>query len=88
LWKEDIVRLNGFDELSYGISAIPDDMDWTWRLPMAGIKIESCKNVANMMHLWHKIYDRGDAKKALLIMHQNRKEKKIICEYGLNTHVV
>lgn len=85
VWKEDIVRLNGFDE-SYGESAVSDDVDWNWRFEAAGLKIHSCKNVANMMHLWHKAHDRGDASKYIQRMQENQKANKFICENGLNLH--
>jgi len=84
-WKEDIVAINGFDE-SYGESAVSDDMDLDWRFRAYGLKLKSCKNVANMFHLWHKAHDRGDASEQVTLMREKEKENKFICEYGLNTH--
>ena len=85
-WKKDMVKLNGFNEIDYGESAIPDDMDWTWRFKAVGIEIYSCKNSANIMHLWHKIHDRGDATKYLEKMKMNIQNNKYICAGGLNLH--
>ncbi len=85
-WKSDIVRLNGFDEISYGESAIPDDTDWTWRFRNAGIEINSCKNTANMFHLWHKVHNRGSDLAPLKKLEENKKANKYICEGGLNLH--
>lgn len=84
-WKKDIVALNGFDE-SYGETAIPDDMDWDWRFTAYGLKIRSCKNVANMFHLKHKIHDRGDASNQLQNMRIKMNNNQYVCKIGLNTH--
>ncbi len=86
-YKKDMVDINGFDE-SYAETAIPDDMDWEWRLKASGVKLKSCKNVANQFHLNHKIHDRGDATPYLKIMNERKKAGKYVCEKGLNTHNV
>lgn len=86
-YKKDLVEINGFDE-SYGETAIPDDMDLDWRFRAYGLKLKSCKNVANMFHLWHKIHDRGDATPFLAIMNQRRVKNSFICDIGLNAHEV
>ncbi len=85
VWREDIVALNGFDE-SYQESAISDDVDWDWRFSAYGMEIRSCKNVANMMHLWHKAHDRGDASKLLEKMYEKKRQNLYICSEGLNLH--
>lgn len=86
-FKKDMIDMNGFDE-SYGETAIPDDMDWEWRFQVYGVKLKSCKHVANMFHLNHKIHDRGDATPFLKIMYEKCDNGKYICEQGLNTHHV
>lgn len=85
-FKKDMVDINGFDE-SYGETAIPDDMDWEWRFEASGVKLKSCKNVAIIYHLDHKIHDRGDASAYLKIMYERKRNKQFVCEEGLNTHV-
>jgi hypothetical protein len=82
-----MVEINGFDE-SYGETAIPDDMDLDWRFRAKGLALKSCKNSANMFHLWHKIHDRGDATLFLRIMSQRKNKNSFICEHGLNTHEI
>lgn len=84
-WREDFISLNGFDE-GYGETAIPDDMDWDWRFKEYGIKIKSCKNIANMMHLEHKAHDRGNPTKELEKMQMKKNSKQYICKEGINTH--
>lgn len=86
-FKKDMVEINGFDE-SYGETAIPDDMDLDWRFRAKGLALKSCKNSANMFHLWHKIHDRGDATPFLRIMSQRKNKNSFICERGLNTHEI
>jgi glycosyltransferase involved in cell wall biosynthesis len=84
-YKKDILAINGFDE-SYGESAVSDDMDLDWRFRVAGLKLKSCKNAANMYHLFHKAHDRGDASAQVTKMRENEKAQRFVCEKGLNTH--
>ncbi len=84
-FRQDMIDINGFDE-SYGETAIPDDMDLEWRFQAHGLKLKSCKNIANMFHLDHKIHDRGDATPYLKVMYEKKDKKQFICEQGLNTH--
>lgn len=84
-FKQDILDINGFDE-SYGETAIPDDMDLEWRFQAAGLKLKSCKNIANMFHLDHKIHDRGDATSYLKVMYERKQNNQFVCKKGLNTH--
>ena len=71
---------------SYGETAISDDMDFDWRFKAAGISVKSCKNAANMFHLFHKAHDRGNPSMQLQRMQENKEASKFLCEKGLNTH--
>jgi glycosyltransferase involved in cell wall biosynthesis len=51
-FKKDMIEINGFDE-SYGETAVSDDTDLQWRFEALGLKMKSCKFVANMFHLYH-----------------------------------
>jgi len=51
-FKKDMLEINGFDE-SYGETAVTDDTDLQWRFEALGLKMKSCKFVANMFHLYH-----------------------------------
>jgi glycosyltransferase involved in cell wall biosynthesis len=84
-WKEDMVALNGFDE-SYTQTGLADDVDWDWRFKAYGIKVNSCKNIANMMHLSHPIYDRDEPTEQLKNLEDNKRKNLYICKHGLNTH--
>jgi len=84
-FKKDMIAINGFDE-SYGESAVSDDMDLDWRFRAYGLRLKSCKNAANMFHLWHKAHDRGDASGLVATMRQRELNGEFICKKGLNTH--
>ncbi len=84
-FKKDFVAINGFDE-GYGGTALSDDTDLEWRFKAYGLQIKSCKNAANVFHLWHKAFGRGNPSQEIALMEQNKKENKFICDMGLNTH--
>ena len=52
-YKKDIEAINGFDE-DYKHPAIGEDVDLGWRFRGLGIELKSCRNIANVYHLWHK----------------------------------
>ena len=85
VWKKDIVDINGFDE-GYGGTAVSDDTDLDWRFRGIGLQVASCKNAANMFHLWHKINARESDTSALLRLKENQKKGLYVCNKGLNTH--
>lgn len=84
-FRDDMIAINGFDE-SYGESAVSDDMDLDWRFRAYGLKLKSCKNAANVFHLYHKAHDRGDASAQVALMRDRETKQEFICELGLSTH--
>jgi len=87
-FKDDIVAINGFDE-GYGPSPLSDDTDLQWRFIGMGYEIVSCKNVANIFHLYHKRSSKKGGQSAEALwqqFHANQEAKKFVCEKGLNTH--
>ncbi|WP_455755648.1 glycosyltransferase [Sulfurimonas sp.] len=52
-YKKDIESINGFDE-DYKHPAIGEDVDINWRFRADGTEVVSCRNIANVYHLWHK----------------------------------
>ncbi len=52
-YKKDIEAINGFDE-DYKHPAVGEDVDLGWRFRGLGIELKSCRNIANVYHLWHK----------------------------------
>ncbi|MFA7084212.1 MAG: glycosyltransferase [Arcobacteraceae bacterium] len=81
-FKEDMEAINGFDE-SYGETAVSDDMDLDWRFRAYGLELKSCKNVANVAHLWHKGVNRGNPSMQIAAMREKELQKKFICDQGL-----
>jgi glycosyltransferase involved in cell wall biosynthesis len=86
-FKKDMININGYDE-SYGETAIPDDTDLEWRFKQAGLTTKSCKNVANIFHLYHSrtFRDSIEFESELEKMHDNKKNARFQCVIGLNTH--
>lgn len=55
--KEDLIRINGFDE-RYEAPSVGEDSDIQFRLELSGIRIKSLNNIAVQYHLYHKIQER------------------------------
>lgn len=85
-FKNDIVAINGFDE-GYGETSLSDDTDLDWRFRSFGLKLKSCKNTANMFHLWHPYNERDIGPFYFNKMIENKEANKIKCEKGLSSHL-
>jgi len=81
-WRDDMFELNGFDE-DYGESGVSDDVDLEWRFKAYGLKIKSCKNAANMFHLYHEVAPRKDIDSSYQLMYEKQKRNEYICKNGL-----
>lgn len=57
LWKEDFIRVNGFDECFQGWGY--EDSDLVIRLIHAGIKRKEGRFAVTVLHLWHPQNDRS-----------------------------
>ncbi len=57
IYKNDIIKINGFDE-RYEAPSIGEDSDIQFRLELIGIKIKSLNNIAVQYHLYHKLQER------------------------------
>jgi GT2 family glycosyltransferase len=83
-YKEDFLKINGFDE-TYRLPAEGEDVDPSWRFRGVGIELKSCRNNANILHLYHpKRFSaiEGDVNKA--IMEKHRSENAFFCKNGIN----
>ncbi len=59
--KNDLIRVNGFDEI-YERPSVGEDFDIEWRLRMSGCCVKFLKYQNIVYHLWHKQnYDDTDA---------------------------
>lgn len=86
-YRKDMFKINGYDE-AYGESPLGDDTDLQWRFKTIGLKIKSCKNVANVFHLHHDRTFRQYTKQnnELELFNENKRLKKYFCDKGLNSH--
>lgn len=76
-YKNDMIEINGSDE-DMPPGAGTDDVDIEWRLQAIGVQIKSCKNSANLFHLYHKRNDNREER--------TLKNKEIIREKQLHNN--
>jgi glycosyltransferase involved in cell wall biosynthesis len=57
VWREDFIRVNGFDELFEGWGY--EDSDLVIRLIHAGVKRKEGRFAAPVLHCWHSYHDRS-----------------------------
>lgn len=57
LYKDDLLKINGFDE-RYKAAAVGEDSDIHYRLELLGMKVKSIKNLAIQYHLYHLELER------------------------------
>lgn len=80
-WKEDLEKINGFDE-DFNLPTTGEDTDIERRMKHFGIKMKSCRYSANVIHLYHKkVFNREISAKTEAIMES--KKDIFICERGL-----
>ena len=82
-YKEDFLKINGFDE-TYRLPAEGEDVDPSWRFRGMGIELKSCRNNANILHLYHpKRFSviEGDVNTAIMQKHQA--ENEFYCKNGI-----
>ena len=57
-FRDDMYNIDGYDE-GYGDTSVADDMDLEWRFNAYGLEMKSCKQVANVFHLYHEVRTCG-----------------------------
>jgi cellulose synthase/poly-beta-1,6-N-acetylglucosamine synthase-like glycosyltransferase len=84
-YKSDLLRINGFDE-DFTMPTTGEDTDIERRLRHFGVKMKSCRNAANVIHLDHpKIFNPNIAEQTLDLMHL--KKEIFFCANGLQNHI-
>lgn len=82
IYKSDLEKINGFDEL-YKTPGCGEDSDVQYRLELAGVKAKSIRHKAIQYHVHH---DRGPIPAASLQRFEEVKHKgKPWCDHGLNS---
>jgi len=81
LHKEDLLRVNGFDE-RYEAASVGEDSDIQYRLELLGVKIRSLNHIAVQYHLDHKLQPRPQGN--LDLFEQVKREGKAFTEFGIH----
>ena len=82
-YKKDILAINGFNE-EFIHPAVGEDVDISWRFRGLGMKIESCRYLANQYHLWHtKNFGSDECEINHSIMDLDINNKQYICLNGI-----
>ena len=81
IFKEDIYRINGFDE-RYLAPTVGEDTDIEFRAGLAGIKIRSIRNLAVQYHLYHQMLSRENNN--YLILEETKRNRISFTPYGLS----
>jgi len=82
-YKEDLLKINGFDE-TYTLPSVGEDIDLGWRFRGMGIKLLSCRHNANMVHLYHKKqFDSNTLKINNEILQKNFDKNRFFCDNGI-----
>lgn len=83
LQREDLYRVNGFDE-DYETICVGEDVDIEWRLRNCGIKFKFIRNEVVQYHLHHEKGHRGqDALTSYEIFSRKQREGLYFCKNGL-----
>lgn len=80
-WKQDLERINGFDE-DFILPTTGEDTDIERRLVHFGVKMKSCRYTANVIHLYHeKVFSPEITSKTEKMMES--KKDDFVCKRGL-----
>jgi glycosyltransferase involved in cell wall biosynthesis len=88
-WRDDLLRVNGFDERMEGYGA--EDRELAARLENAGIRRRALKWAALAVHLWHNSRSPPDVDDMDLpnnrLFHATRTQGITWCAQGISQHV-
>lgn len=80
-YKENLLLINGYDE-DFILPTTGEDTDIERRLSHFGIKMKSCRNSANVIHLYHKKNFNPEISKETEAIMKNKKDI-FVCKNGL-----
>lgn len=82
-YKTDMLAINGLDE-DYTKPSVGEDIDLGWRFRGLGIELKSCRNAANVYHLYHtKNFDTNTLKENDEILKKNFDVNRYVCINGI-----
>ena len=86
LWRDDFVKVNGFDELFTGWGH--EDADLFIRLLHSGVKIKDGRFGVPVLHLWHKENDQSNEQENYKRMIARANDNSIIrADIGINQYL-
>ncbi len=80
-WKDDLVRVNGYDNDLSGWGH--EDEELSWRLVNAGIRKKIIKCTAIVYHIWHRYLPRTKEETHLYLLEEVIKNRIMRTENGL-----
>jgi glycosyltransferase involved in cell wall biosynthesis len=84
-WRDDLVRVNGFNERIQGWG--PEDKELCARLENAGVQRQTLLFGGIAVHLDHPPAARQQLAANLAVYADTRRERKVRCESGLDAHL-
>jgi glycosyltransferase involved in cell wall biosynthesis len=84
-WREDLVRVNGFNEAFVGWG--PEDKDLCARLENAGVRRQTLLFGGIALHLHHAPASRAALPANLVLLADTRRARRVRCDLGLDAHV-
>lgn len=84
-WRDDLLRLNGFDERMQGWGR--EDVELAWRAHHAGLKCRQLRLAALAFHLHHKERHQDGASRNDIYLAQTLENRLTRCEVGLDQHL-
>jgi len=84
VWREDIYRVNGFNELFIGNGG--EDGELADRLDHAGVSRKKMRYLGMAYHLDHPLHSRRDNEATKELINETKRNKATWCEKGLDGH--
>jgi glycosyltransferase involved in cell wall biosynthesis len=85
VWREDLVRVNGFNEAIEGWG--PEDKELAVRLENSGVRRQTLLFGGIACHLHHAPASRAALHANLAVLEATRRERRVRCDLGLDAHV-
>jgi glycosyltransferase involved in cell wall biosynthesis len=84
-WREDFIRINGYDEFFEGWGS--EDYDFASRLTNSGIKRLSLKFSGIVYHLWHNESFKNNVSRNRQYYQKERDRKSVRCTNGVSRYL-
>ncbi len=84
-WKEDYLRINGYDEFFEGWGG--EDYDFAWRMTNSGVERLYLKFSGIVYHLWHNDLYMQNKEKNFAYYREKREQKALRCKAGVDQYL-